>query len=71
MIVPITNLTYGQDLQGDLEMPDIAMCENEKCPKKDKCYRFTATPDPYMQTYSDFKNEDGECKGFWEVEKNE
>ena len=36
-------------------MPDIAMCLNSECPLKEKCYRFTATPDKYWQAYSDFE----------------
>jgi hypothetical protein len=35
-------------------MPDITMCQNDKCPLKDECYRHTATPDPYLQSYSRF-----------------
>ena len=31
-------------------MPDISMCKNEECDKKDNCYRYTAMPD-YMQSY--------------------
>ena len=32
-------------------MPDIAMCKGGRCPQKDKCYRFTATPSEYRQSY--------------------
>jgi len=32
-------------------MPDIAMCKGLDCPKKEKCYRFTATPSEYQQSY--------------------
>ena len=35
-------------------MPDISMCKNVECPKKEKCYRFMANPDPYRQAYSNF-----------------
>ena len=42
-------------------MPDIAMCENKKCPKKDKCYRFTAEPSE-RQSYAKFEEKD--CKYF-------
>lgn len=36
-------------------MPDISMCQNNDCPLRESCYRFTATPDKYMQSYSDFE----------------
>lgn len=32
-------------------MPDISMCTGGDCPMKDKCYRFTATPDEHRQAY--------------------
>jgi len=36
-------------------MPDIAKCSGEKgkwtCPKRKKCYRYTAKPDKYWQSY--------------------
>lgn len=32
-------------------MPDITMCEGVNCPINDKCYRFTATPSEYHQSY--------------------
>lgn len=35
-------------------MPEVTMCINKKCPLKDKCFRFTATPKPYWQSYADF-----------------
>ncbi len=34
-------------------MPDIAMCLNEKCEKKEQCYRYTAEPCEY-QCYAGF-----------------
>ena len=45
-------------------MPDISMCMNEKCEKKDKCYRYTATPDEYWQPYCLFDEKD--CTHFWD-----
>ena len=39
-------------------MPDIAMCYNQKCPYRTKCYRFMATPSDY-QTFGEFKWDDG------------
>ena len=43
-------------------MPDIAMCQNEKCSRRKDCYRYTANPSVY-QTYSDFNEKD--CKYFY------
>ena len=30
---------------------DITMCEGRDCPAKDRCYRHTATPDKYWQSW--------------------
>ena len=35
-------------------MPDISMCQNDKCKFEKECYRFTAKPSEFMQTYADF-----------------
>ena len=32
-------------------MPDITMCNDYECPQKERCYRFTAEPNPYRQSY--------------------
>lgn len=32
-------------------MPDITMCLDTECPQKERCYRFTAKPTPYRQSY--------------------
>ena len=32
-------------------MPDITMCTGEGCKKRERCYRFTATPTPGRQSY--------------------
>lgn len=45
-------------------MPDITMCVNKDCPLRMKCYRFTAVPTPYWQSYTDFKPVNGKCNGF-------
>jgi len=53
-------------------MSDISMCENETCPKRAQCYRFTAKPTPYRQAYGDFTpDERGECEYFWSNEGKE
>ena len=35
-------------------MPDISMCINEYCKLKKDCYRYTAKPAEFWQTYNDF-----------------
>jgi hypothetical protein len=53
-------------------MPDIAMCLNNKCPKRTTCYRFMAEPNDIRQSYADFKpNEDGKCDYYWEYDCQE
>ena len=51
-------------------MPDIAMCTNEEYPLKQKCFRYTAKPSEYRQSYADFEPivEDGKvsCGWFWD-----
>jgi hypothetical protein len=32
-------------------MPDITMCKGDRCPLRDKCFRFTAIPGKHMQAY--------------------
>ena len=32
-------------------MPDIAKCEGTGCSLKETCYRFTATPSEFRQSY--------------------
>jgi len=47
---------------------DISKCNNENCPKKKDCYRYTVKPD-IMQSYLvDVKpDKNGECKHFWQL----
>lgn len=48
-------------------MPDITMCGGVGCPFKHKCYRYTATPDPYRQSYfvvSPYKYTNNTCDHF-------
>ena len=44
-------------------MPDISMCEGGDCPKKEQCYRFTATP-CQGQYYSPFYKDWQQCQMF-------
>lgn len=50
-------------------MPDIAMCKNDTCIKKEECYRFKAVPNDY-QNYCDFRNVcvNNEHQWFWQIE---
>lgn len=48
-------------------MPDISMCQNEKCKLKIECYRYMAKPSSY-QAYTHFNEEN--CKSFWSINKN-
>lgn len=50
-------------------MPDITMCLNEKCEKRNACHRFTAIPST-RQSYAMF-GKDGNCENFMPIyEKN-
>ena len=44
-------------------MPDITMCDNESCPSKEFCHRFTANPSTW-QSYADFYVPDEVCLDF-------
>lgn len=47
-------------------MPDITMCSGEGCPVKEKCYRFTAKPSEYWQSYFiDPPIKDDKCDHYW------
>ena len=39
-------------------MADITMCQNETCLSKSTCWRFTATPNQYWQSYCYFGEKD-------------
>lgn len=51
-------------------MPDISMCRSNTCPIKDSCYRFTAVPSTFRQSYADFKynEETKNCNYYWRNE---
>ena len=46
-------------------MPDITMCTGIDCNKKDKCYRFLATPNEQWQSY--FSSVCFPCDYFWPI----
>jgi len=35
-------------------MADITMCVNDKCERRETCYRYCAKPDAWHQSYSHF-----------------
>lgn len=36
-------------------MPEITMCDNASCPKRENCYRSTAEPSAFYQSYAHFE----------------
>lgn len=50
-------------------MADITICENKTCPLRAICYRATAKPDPYWQSFCKFEYKDGKCDYFWDNRK--
>jgi hypothetical protein len=48
-------------------MPDISKCANENCPMKHSCYRYTAQPSEYWQSYGSFEYSfvTDSCKYYW------
>lgn len=42
------------------------MCDNNTCPSRKSCYRYTATPNEYRQTYSLFevKEDSNKCESY-------
>ena len=49
-------------------MPDISMCDNESCPSRNTCFRFTAIPNEGWQSYGDFQIPKGKdkCEYYWD-----
>ncbi len=50
-------------------MPDITMCPGEECPLKEKCYRFTAHPNEFRQSFFTgipYNEDKEECEYFWD-----
>jgi hypothetical protein len=57
-------------------MADIEMCKGTDCPLKETCYRFTAKPNEFMQSYSTavpYNKETNTCTEYWNTneQKNE
>lgn len=53
-----------------MKMPDISLCLNKDCPIKEQCYRFTAIPSNYHQSYTLFEYDNG-CDNFLEIKPKE
>lgn len=57
-------------------MPDITMCKGEGCTIKEECYRYTAKPSEYLQSYfveSPCRKKMGgtACDQYWPNRRNE
>lgn len=47
-------------------MPDITMCSGTDCPHKENCYRYTAKPSEFRQSYFvEPPIKDGKCDHYW------
>jgi len=52
-------------------MPDISMCKNEACPKKEQCYRYKATSFDRFQTWAYFEPDNNLfCEYFMSIGKD-
>lgn len=53
-------------------MADITMCVGTDCPMKNNCYRHTANPNEYRQSYFlDIPlKEDKSCDEFWDDKRH-
>ena len=47
-------------------MPDITMCLDHQCSKKNNCYRYLAKPSPYQSYFVGSPRNDNSCKQYWE-----
>ena len=45
---------------------DYTMCKGTNCPVSTKCRRYTATPNPHMQSYfTEVPFENDKCEFYW------
>lgn len=44
-------------------MPDIAMCAETTCPRRESCLRYLLPPDRYMQSYAE--RDPATCDDYW------
>lgn len=54
-------------------MADISMCRDKQCPSRLDCYRFTAKPSQFLQSYASFGRDDGadRCVSFVQATKSD
>jgi hypothetical protein len=54
-------------------MADITKCEDNLCPSKETCYRYTATASKHYQSYGKFNREEDEdnCDMYWDNKHND
>lgn len=52
-------------------MPDISLCDQDACPKAEKCTRYLAKPSPHRQSYIKPEFDKDGCEFFWQVTDNE
>jgi len=52
-------------------MADITKCEDNLCPSKETCYRYTAPASEHYQSYGKFNREEDEdnCNMYWETKE--
>ena len=48
-------------------MPDMQMCKNEDCPKKNKCFRYIAEPNKHWQAYGKYDHDN--CQSFIDIDE--
>ena len=54
-------------------MADLAMCRDKECPARERCFRFTAKPSAFLQTYGMFgRNPRAQyCAHYWPTTKEQ
>jgi len=54
-------------------MADITKCEDNLCPSKETCYRYTAAASEYRQSYGQFNREEDayNCDYYWNNKLND
>ena len=52
-------------------MPDISLCKNNTCPSRKYCYRYTAIPNEFRQSYGLFevKEDENKCEYYLDNKK--
>ena len=63
------HLRVNERMREVIFMPDICMCNNQNCLRKNTCFRFKTIPDTY-QTYFlwDEEHDGNDCKHYWKEE---